>query len=299
MASDFARSIAGLKLMPLWERAEPLRPGSRAVAAHWAYAAVRQELARAAELISKREAERRVLVLENPALKGTTFITQSLYAGLQIILPGEVAPSHRHSPAALRFIVEGEGAYTNVGGARLAMRPGDLIVTPSWSWHDHGNDGAGPVVWLDGLDTPFTRFFGATFKEDDPQETQPALRSADASLHFPYTNTKKILLKTEVDPRHGAVFRYPTGFTTMAVFLQRLPARFDGRPWRRTDGSVFCVAEGHGSVTIGEQQFPFSPHDVFVVPPWQPCRLRADAESILFSYSDRAAQEALALWREE
>jgi len=297
--STFSESIGGLNMMPLWERTGPLRPGSRAVPAHWHYADVRAHLLRAAELISQREAERRVLVLENPALRGTTFITQTLYAGLQIILPGEIAPSHRHSPAALRFVVEGEGAYTNVGGAQLAMRPGDLIVTPSWAWHDHGNLGSGPVVWLDGLDTPFTRFFGATFTEEDPQEKQPANRTADASLPFPYSRFSDVLRRAPRDEAHGARLRYPTGFTTMATFLQRLPARFAGRGYRSTDGNVFCVVEGRGRVSIGEQDFAFSPHDVFVVPPWQPCRLNAETECVLFRYSDRAAQEALGLWREE
>ena len=80
-------------------------------------------------------------MLENPALRGQSCITQSLYAGLQLILPGEVAPSHRHTQSALRFVVDGEGAYTAVDGERTTMRPGDFIITPSWTWHDHGNTG--------------------------------------------------------------------------------------------------------------------------------------------------------------
>src|SRR6201747_1779790 len=111
----------------------------------------------AGNLITAKEAERRVLVLENPGLAGQYRITHSLFAGLQLIMPGEVAPAHRHTPSALRFIVEGEGAYTAVAGEKLPMKPGDFVVTPAWSWHDHGNHGTAPVVWLDGLDTPFAR----------------------------------------------------------------------------------------------------------------------------------------------
>ncbi len=107
-----------------------------------------------------------MLILENPALRGQSAITQSLYAGLQLILPGEVAPSHRHTQSALRFIVEGSGAYTAVDGERTTMRPGDFIITPSWTWHDHGHDGTGPVIWLDGLDIPMIRFFDAGFAEN-------------------------------------------------------------------------------------------------------------------------------------
>ena len=111
-------------------------------------------------------------MLENPALKGTTFATTTLYAGLQVILPGEIARTHRHAPNALRLIVEGEGAYTAVEGERTMMRPGDFVTTPGWTWHDHGNLGSEPVVWLDGLDTAFANLFGAHFREDYPHESQ-------------------------------------------------------------------------------------------------------------------------------
>ena len=124
----------------------------------------------AGRLISAEEAERRVLVLENPALRGQSCITQSLYAGLQLILPGEVAPAHRHTQSALRLVLDGEGAYTAVDGERTTMRYGDFIITPSWTFHDHGNDGADPVVWLDGLDIPLVRFLDAGFAEKSERQ---------------------------------------------------------------------------------------------------------------------------------
>ena len=120
----------------------------------WKYRDVRPYLMESGELISAEEAERRVLVLENPGMRGASSITHSLYAGLQLILPGEIAPSHRHIQSALRFVIEGNGAYTAVDGERVTMHPGDFIITPSWTWHDHGNPGTEPVVWLDGLDVP-------------------------------------------------------------------------------------------------------------------------------------------------
>src|SRR3989449_10708583 len=135
----------------------------------------------AGRLISAKEAERRVLVLENPGLRGASSITHSLYAGLQLILPGEVAPSHRHSQSALRFVVEGEGAYTAVDGERTTMHPGDFIITPSWTFHDHGNPGDEPVVWMDGLDIRIVATFAAQFHEVFPQEIQPVARSEGAA----------------------------------------------------------------------------------------------------------------------
>ena len=130
---------------------------------------VRPQVIEAGRLITAEEAERRVVILENPALRGQSCITQSLYAGLQLILPGEVAPAHRHTQTALRLVLEGEGAYTAVDGERTTMRFGDFIITPSWTYHNHGNDGREPVVWLDGLDIPLVQSLGVGFAEKAPR----------------------------------------------------------------------------------------------------------------------------------
>lgn len=329
--AKFANDIDKMSMMPLWERVGGMKPGSDCIPYCWRYADVRPELIRSSTLIAKKEAERRVLVLENPSLRGTTFITNSLYAGLQIILPGEIAPSHRHTPNALRFIVEGEGAYTAVDGEKLVMHPGDFIVTPNWTWHDHGNLGDGPVVWLDGLDTPFSKFLGATFREDMPEDRQNLFRqegdnyaafgsnmapldytpssTQSSVLHYPYTQTHKALKHlagtAEPHPAHGIKLRYAnpaTGrhpFPTMAVFMQLLPKKFAGKAYRSTDGTVFCMIEGTGRLITGDKTFHLAEHDVAVVPPWTPYRFESDSEMIIFSYSDRAGQEALGFWQEQ
>ncbi|HXJ02047.1 MAG TPA: cupin domain-containing protein [Micropepsaceae bacterium] len=330
--TEFSRTIAPLDAMPLWERAESaMRPGTDCVPRLWRYSAIRPKLLEAARLISKEQAERRVLVLENPRLRGTTFITTTLYAGLQIILPGEIANSHRHTPSALRFLVEGEGGYTVVGGERADMQAGDFIVTPAWSWHAHGNDGNGPVVWMDGLDTPFSRFFGATFRENYagtenaparangeslaafganllPVDYRPEQAAASPLLRYPYERTRSALHRLSHEPphpAHGFKMRYANPangghpFPTMAVFMQLLPAGFAGQAYRSTDGTVFSVVEGSGTVEIAGETFAFAPRDIFVVPSWTSCRLKASDDVVLFSFSDRAAQEALGFWREE
>lgn len=309
--ADFSRAISAHNLAPLWERTLRMQPGSACVPAVWRYADTRPLLTRAAGLISTHDAERRVLVLENPATHGSYQITQSLFAGLQIILPGEIAPAHRHTPNALRFIVEGEGAYTAVDGKRLPMAPGDFVVTPNWDWHDHGNPGSGPVVWLDGLDTPFAQFFGAMFRENHPQESQPVTQDAGhapSPLRFPYARTRAALAelerKTAPHPVHGHKLRYAkpaTGgnvFPTMAVFMQLLPQGFSGRGYRCTDGAVCCVVEGHGTIHFDDQPHTFEAHDCFVIPPWQKHHYTAQSACVLFSFSDRAAQETLGFWRE-
>lgn len=327
----FSEEIAALGMKPLWERTMRLKPGTAAVPAVWRWRETRPLLVRACELITAKQAERRVLMLENPTLPGTTFITPSLYAGLQAILPGEVAPTHRHTPNALRFVMEGEGAYTAIDGERVRMRPGDFVVTPGWAWHYHGNFGTKPVVWLDGLDTAFANLFGAHFREDSLEETQALTRPDGDSaaryganllpvdrkpqgrsspvLSYPYERTRAALEQLSKDgephPAHGWKLHYAnpaTGghsFQTMAVFMQWLPKGFAGRPYRSTDGAVFCVVEGEGSVTIGETRFDYAPNDVFVVPSWERYRFNATTVCLIFSYSDRAAQEALGFWREE
>jgi gentisate 1,2-dioxygenase len=303
----FSKEIAALGLKPLWERVARLGPGTAAKPAIWRWKDTRPLLMRACELITARQAERRVLMLENPSLAGTTFSTATLFTGLQAILPGEIAPTHRHTPNALRLIVEGEGAYTAVDGERIPMRPGDFVVTPGWSWHDHGNEGSSPVIWLDGLDTAFANLLGAHFREDYPEEKQSATE-ADSVLSYPYERTRAALermsKREDPHPAQGFKLRYlhpETGrdpFPTMAVFMQWVPKGFAGAPHRSTDGAVYCVVEGRGGVDMGATRFELAAHDVFVVPSWEVHRFSAQTDCVLFSYSDRAAQEALGFWRE-
>src|SRR6201988_258637 len=180
LRAAYYERIAAQQMSPLWESLHnlvPKTPQPKAQPAIWKYARVRDLVMQAGSVISAEEAVRRVLVLETPGLPGKSSMTPNLYDGLQLILPGETAPSHRHTQSALRFIVEGKGAWTAVNGERTTMRPGDFIITPSWTWHDHGNpsveDFCEPFVGLDGLDMPFVAQRDAGFAENYPEATQP------------------------------------------------------------------------------------------------------------------------------
>lgn len=308
---EFYERLSAKNTSPLWEvlaRLVTPEPRSKAVPALWQYQEVRPLLMEAGRLITAEEAERRVLVLENPGLAGASQITQSLYAGMQLVLPGEVTPGHRHVASALRFVIEGSGAYTAVEGEPITMHPGDFILTPSWTFHDHGNPGKEPVVWLDGLDVPIVNLFDASFANHEADE---APRGGDESrpvFCYPYAQSRAALRRLSggpVNPCHGVKIQYTnpanggSPMPTIAAFLQWLPSGFAGHPYRSTDATVFCVVEGNGSSQVGEQRFEWHPHDIFVVPSWRPVAHHAESEAVLFSFSDRAAQKALGLWREE
>ena len=167
---------------PLWL---PERQMVKTVPFLWRYDDFRPLLMRATELVPVgRQAERRVLVFANPGLEGKQSATSTLLANLQIIMPGEVAPSHRHTASALRLIVEGSGAYTAVQGEKSYMDPGDFVTTPNWTWHDHGHEGQGPMVWLDGLDVPMVMTFEAQFQEQYSEDKQPITKANDASMRL-------------------------------------------------------------------------------------------------------------------
>ena len=337
--NDYYRRLDPHSMAPLWEVLGDLvtpAPAGRCRPACWRYEDVRSLLLESGEVISAREAERRVLVLENPGLRGESRITTSLYAGLQLILPGEIAPAHRHTQSALRFVIEGEGAYTAVDGEKTVMREGDFVLTPSWSWHDHGNESERPMVWLDGLDIPVVALFDASFAERHPDEAQVHSRSpghasarygsgllpadppargagtgrASPVFSYPYTRTREALaglMRNErgIDPCHGVRMKYANpldggyALTTISAFIQLLPPGFRGKAHRSTDAAVFSVVEGTGRTLVGDEEFEWGPRDTFVVPSWRPRRHEAEGEAVLFSFSDRAIQERIGLWREE
>jgi gentisate 1,2-dioxygenase len=182
---EFYQRLEGKNTAALWEvlaEIVPPQPHPACVPALWRFEEMRPLLMEAGRRITAKDAERRVLMLENPGNRGLSRITQSLYAGLQLVLPGEVAPTHRHVASALRFVIESDGGYTAVEGERTTMRPGDFILTPSWTYHDHGNPGDKPVIWLDGLDIPIVNFFDASFAQHYPGEMQPITRQEGDSL---------------------------------------------------------------------------------------------------------------------
>lgn len=320
-------------LAPLWEVLKaiiPEQPKPTCVPAIWHFDEIKPFVTEAAQLISTEEAQRRVLVLENPALRGQSRITNSLYAGLQLIMPGEIADAHRHAAAAIRFIMDGDGAYTQVEGEKTIMRPGDFVLTPARTTHDHGNTSARPMIWLDVLDVPTVNFFETSFYEHIGGESNTRRDHEDSLvrygsgvlpdgtdmaqkhspiINYPYARMRPILDRMykdgDVDRCHGVRFRYANPLTggwampTMGAHLALLPNGFKGASHRSTDSTIFVCVEGKGATKIDGETFEWGPRDIFVAPSWKQVAHTASEESVLFSISDRPAQEALGLWRED
>ncbi len=332
MRNAFYERIAKKDMAPLWKVMKSVvtkEPVTRCQPHVWHYDDVKALVMESGGLITAEEAERRVLILENPSLHGESRVTNTLFAGIQMILPGEVAPAHRHAASAIRFVLDGEGAYTAVEGEKAFMAPGDFVITANWAPHDHGNPSNKPMLWLDVLDLPTVNFYEASFAEHFDDAMQATTRQDGDSLSFygsgvlpdgtpamnrtpvinyTYARTRPIverMMQTgDIDKRHGARVRYANPVNggpvlpTMSACLAMLPKGFVGEPYRSTDGIIFVCAEGEGSTEVDGKVLEWGPNDVFVVPPWKRYAHHAAKQSVLFSISDRPAQEALGLWRE-
>lgn len=333
-AGELRQRLGGDNMAPLWEVLRGLTPREPRQVIDlivWRAETIRANMVVACESISAEDAERRVLVLENPRLRGRSMATNSLYAGIQMILPGETAPSHRHTASALRLILAGEGGFTTVDGEKVTMAKGDFIITPSGVFHDHGAEGSDAVMWLDGLDVPIVQLLNAGFSADDANERQNLSRPTGDSLaryasglvpvahmastttssvfHYPYARAKAALTQLaqadDWDDAEALKLRYTDPTTgrspiaSMAAFLQLFPAGFRGRTYRETDAAVACIVEGELRVKIGSQVIEVREGDVFVIPGWEWRSFEADASCVLFSFSDRPLQELLGFWRSE
>ncbi|MFA7680673.1 MAG: cupin domain-containing protein [Pigmentiphaga sp.] len=291
-----------------WNKAEPslwAAPRTRYVPMQWHWRDAKAGLDTAGRLIDTELAERRNLLMVNPIAGNHYPSLRTLVSAYQMILPGEKARSHRHSPHALRFVLDvGEGAYTVVDGVRIDMQPGDVLLTPGWCWHGHGNDGDQPGYWVDFLDVPTVQLLEPMFFETFPDEYQaPTLTTRDHPFVFPWEETDRALCAAQggVSERHGVRIRLDQdgALPSMALHMQRLPAGFSGRRWRSSANRLVCVKSGSGSAQVGDCRIDWLPGDVFTVPAWHAFQLDAREASDLFTVSDEGLQEKLRYLREE
>lgn len=336
--ADFISSLASVQSQPLWDRYHRIttRYPQSPVATHlWAWATMEPQIARAVAEVSMADAERRVLLFCDPASSQSVDTMSNISGGLQTLMPGEIAHAHRHTLAALRFVISGNGAVTTVNGQPCSMSEGDLVLTPSWAWHEHTHPGSGRMVWFDGLDLPLahhldTMFFemggpglavveptqtrapmalseGATLLPDSCDAASPTLDGLPASrFRFSAQRADKALVNSKTRADGSRLLRYVDGVSQGAV-LPTLDCYLLGldkaRPTckRRSTSSALCVvAQGEGTSTIGDVTFSWKRNDVFTVPHWQWVTHEAQSSNAkLFLMNDRELLASMGYLREE
>ena len=273
------------------------------------------------------DTDQRVIGLDVPGLS-----TGAVFISYQMINPGEKIPSHRHTPAQMRFIVKGTGAYTTSQGEAMFMEPGDLLVQPNWTWHGTTNPGNEPVFWIDIQDRNLVNYLGAFRRDLWPNdEVEPTVHgenhyatitgplrpvgSAEALLppvHFKWRDVIKSIAALSTneasDPYDGKLFQYshpanggPT-LPTLSAKLQLLAPSAQTQEHRHTGVTMYLVLQGEGSTTVNGTAIEWRKHDCFMLPPWQWHAHRNASktdQAILFTVSDRPALEALGLYHEE
>ncbi|MGE5539407.1 MAG: cupin domain-containing protein [Gemmatimonas sp.] len=334
---EFDADLAKLHIRGQWQYDALLEkllngPPPAGVAHIWKWAEIHEKLLEACEVMPESLTARRNFSFLNPKIeRGGT--THTLLMGMQMVMPGEVAWAHRHTIGALRFVVEGgEGLYTAVDGEPLPMEPNDLILTPSWTWHDHHNETTRNAVWLDVLDVPIVLGLNQAFYQPYGTSTQPLRdRAADClsergalvrpaweqrrTQNFPFRYRWTDILPQlermsalDGTPYDGVALEYVNPITgasilpTMGAWLQLLKPGFEGKAHRRTSSAVFYVVEGEGTLVAGDREIQWGPRDSFVVPNWMQHRLinRSPSDrAILFSVNDIPLLEPLGLYREE
>ena len=318
-----------------WTEPGPLiRPKASAVQARlWRWTEIEPLVRRSAEFMSPgRGAERRIVRLDNPGVPERTS-THTISTAVQYILPGEVAPAHRHTPNAVRFMLQGHGAYTTVEGDKCVMEPGDLVLTPSMTWHDHGNEGTEPAMWIDGLDSPVVRYLENLAMDTYPEERQPVaavpgvserrygapgLRPATVEsgtatgrlLHYRWEATHAALLRQRelpASPYDDVMLEYVNPSTgrsvlpTLGCYIQMLRPGIRTRSHRETSSAVYHVVAGAGHSVIDGRRFDWTRGDFFAVPPRARHEQAGDGDdpAILFSFQDVPLLTALGLYRME
>lgn len=331
VAPDFLAAMEKRAVVPLWDRyhrllgAEPVAPDRPML---WRWTELLPFIDRAAAEVTMDKAERRVLMLVNPDFGGAVITTTNLFAGIQILEPGESARPHRHTASALRLVMEGEGGATIVDGQHCAMEPGDLILTPNWAWHEHVNEGKSRVVWLDGLDLPLAQHLGAIFAEGgaayDRGANGPALAAgalAEGGLapdiafaakpHSPMFRYpwRRVLAALDAAPEQADASRRvhytnPVDggpvMPTMDCYAWRLARNRKTARYRSTANAVCLAVGGAGVSTVGAKTIEWKKHDVFTVPHWNWTSHQAlGADAHLFIITDREVLKRTGFLREE
>jgi len=304
---DLYKQLGSIRMGAGWAKPTPslwAEPKKSFAPFVWSYAQAKGALDAAGRLINTELAERRNLILQNPA--GDYATSRTIVAAYQMIMPGEKARSHRHTPNALRLIVDAEpGAYTIVNGEKLSMMPGDVVLTPNWCWHGHGNDGRACAYWLDVLDVPLVQLLEPMFFEPHPDEFEKeSVVPNDSPMHFPWADTERRLAeaasRSNGQPAEialGGSGPEKSALDTMALAMIELKAGQATAARKVMANSVFGVAKGSGTTEVEGAKLSWSRGDVIVVPAWRSHVHRSDGGAVLFRVTDEPVMQKLGFLR--
>ncbi len=321
LRSDMRRS----HLVPLWELEAEIMgvvPNPQTQPWLWRWSDLYDVAERAGALVPvERGGDRRAIALANPGQGGMPYATSTLWAAVQWLNGREIAPAHRHTSQAIRFIIDGAGSFSTVEGDKVFLERGDLVLTPPWTWHDHGSESDERTIWMDALDIPLNNFLDAPFFENYPRESQPVdkvlnwsvlkygvgqMRPAweEPSREYPPTMTFKWadteralqnLARVDADPYDDIALEYTnahTGAPVMKTFscqIQMLRPGVHTHAHRHTGSWIYFAFEGHGATIVDGVRFDWGPGDMFVLPSWsvhEHVNTAADERTILFAVHD-------------
>lgn len=293
-------AFSGLSMEGGWHRVQPAlwpEPRENFLPAHWAYSEVRPILETAGALIDTEKAERRNLTMTNP-VEGNLYPTvRTIVAAYQMIKPGERAYAHRHTPNALRLILEGRGAYTVVDGIQVEMRPGDVLLTPNWAWHSHENTGSDECYWMDFLDVPLVHLLEPMFFERHPDKLEAEVEDREeADGVFRWEDTVQRLAETPAGATPEADKSIELGspaLPTIGLHMQELKAGSRTGTLRTTANSIFAVVKGSGTSTVGGRTFDWGFGDTIAVPGWREYSHVASDDAVLLRVTDAPVMEKL------
>lgn len=298
--STLEREMEAQSLIPLWkvyERVVTHEPSLDAPPHHWRWQDLERAVKLTTELVHGHDADHRVLVLKHPKLAPRVATTNNILAAVQCVLPGEKTNPHRHTPAAVRLVLEGSGGGTFVDGVRCEMHAGDFIVTPNWTWHCHENDAGAPVTWVDILDVPLVRTANAVFGDMGPVKSYPPVPPG-SQFRFPWQDTLKRLESLSGPVRTVRYTDRPVLPTLDAAVVQ-IDARASTRPFRASMSQLCVVIEGQGSSRVGDAKIEWGARDIFTMPEWHWIEHTAAERARLLVVNDRNFREFLGLYREE
>ena len=290
------------KVASLWPE-----PKKNFAPAHWKYEQARGALDAAGRLINTELAERRNLILYNPVSDASYGTVRTMVAAYQMIMPGEWARSHRHTPNALRLILDSEaGTYTEVDGVKIAMEPGDVLLTPNWSSHGHGNDSRACAYWLDFLDVPLVQLLEPMFFEPNeeegeshaPSNTTPPTK--DSPFVFPLSETLKRLDAAAPTPAGKFGTQVELGnpaMDTIGLHMMRLKPKVKTAPYRTTANNMYAAVKGSGATTIDGERFEWRRGDVIAAPAWLPHCHEAAEDALLLRVTDEPVMQRLGFHR--